>query len=454
MVQIQIEIIIIHDGNLMMRNKRSNDFFCYRSNDDGSEENDDHNEHDDDDNDDDDDDDEDDDETDESIARRLGFVPLNPTTINLISRLRNLTTKKSFGQRDFEIFQSLIDELIHLQHLENASKYELKDIIHHLKLHRPLRSKSRALIFLQERIPRRAVKYNVVSANNSNVFNIWRERERRARIDSKDSLEDDGQHLGGQQLRDVVEINHPTPPIILSVTNYNNSNSNGITKVKQMAKDIDTRSVSSRSEINFRTGDRFSDHTYIPRSASPTYPGLVSVAVYDVKTTNHGGALNESLNNKRVINTTSSISPTVSEPSHVRKMIDRLESSSTSSSDVKKTAIKKSLHDDHSDGSTSITSSPPVKRVARRDQNEKSFLNGNGSLHSHQNGSANDVVLRKNTSSEIKVEVNRDDIRNTGRRTASGTTVSIRFEKEEVDRYIPVDFFLDGRICHYSSSWN
>jgi hypothetical protein len=63
------------------------------------------------------------------------------------------------------------------------------------------------------------------------------------------------------------------------------------TKVKQMAKDIDTRSVSSRSEINLRTGDRFSDHTYIPRSSSPTYPGLISVALYDIKSTNNDGEI-------------------------------------------------------------------------------------------------------------------------------------------------------------------
>jgi hypothetical protein len=54
-----------------------------------------------------------------------------------------------------------------------------------------------------------------------------------------------------------------------------------------MAKDIDTRSISSRSEINLRTGERFSDHAYIPRSSSPAYPGLVSVALYDVKSMNN-----------------------------------------------------------------------------------------------------------------------------------------------------------------------
>ncbi len=251
----------------------------FRSND-GSDGNDD-----DDDNDNDDEDDNDD-ETDENIARRLGFSPLNNETILIVGRLRHITNKHPFDRRDFETFQTLIDELIHIQHLENFSKDQLKQIISYLKLYRPLRTKSHALIFLQERIPRRAVKYNVISSSNdynSNVFDIWRERERRARLDSKDSLEDDGQNLSGQQLRDVVEINHPTPPVLIS---NNTSIPNVTTKVKQMAKDIDTRSISSRSEINLRTGERFSDHAYIPRSTSPTYPGLVSVALYDIKSTN------------------------------------------------------------------------------------------------------------------------------------------------------------------------
>jgi hypothetical protein len=246
-----------------------------RSNDDGSEENDD--------DDDDDSDDDNNDETDESVARRLGLSPLDNETMLLIGRLRNLTNKRSFDRRDFETLQLLVDELIHVQHLENFSKEQLKKCIRYLKLYRPLQTKSRALIFLQERIPRRAVKYNVISSNNeihSNVFNIWRERERRARLDSKDSLEDEGQNQSGQQLRVVTEINHPTPPILVS-------HSSVTSKVKQMAKDIDTKSTTSRSEINIRTGDRFSDYTYIPRSSSPTYPGLISVALYDIKSPNN-----------------------------------------------------------------------------------------------------------------------------------------------------------------------
>lgn len=259
-------------------------FFVDRSDDDHSDGNDDD---DDDDNDDDDADDEDNnDESDESIARRLGFNPIDDETILVISRLRNLTNKQSFDRRDFETLQSLTDELIRLQCLEKFPKVQLQAIVRYVKLYRPLQTKSRALIFLQERIPRRAVKYDIISAsteNGYNVFDLWRERERRARLDSKDSLEDDANNSSGQKLRDVVEINHPTPPILLSTKS---SSPTTVTKVKQMAKNIDTRSTSARTEINIRTGDRFSDHAYMPRSSSPTYPGLVSVALYDVKSTN------------------------------------------------------------------------------------------------------------------------------------------------------------------------
>lgn len=426
-------------------------FFC-RSNDEEEE----------DDNDDDEDDDdgsednadrsenEDDDESDEEIARRLNFLPLDSATINVVGRLRHLTTKKSFDQHDFELFQSLIDELIRLQHFENFTREQLKEIVHQLKLYRPLRNKSRAFIFLQERIPRRAVKYQVIASdhshpNNANVFNIWRERERRARLDSRDSLEDEGQSLGGQQLRDVVEINHPTPPIFISTTSSSPSIS---TKVKQMAKDIDTRSTFTRSEINLHTGDRFSDRTYLPRSSSPVYPGLVSVALYDVKPpTSHKVAdvLNESSSSKRLIHPVSSISPSISEASHVRKMIDRLESSSTSSlssepnKTKKTTIIKKTINDDHSDRSTGWTTSPPVKRLARSDCKEKQSINANTSFTSSPNAGTTDV----------KMEVKRDDVHHGSRRTASGTTVSLSWRSEENVSMIELD--LDGRICHHTS---
>jgi len=214
-------------------------FYCFRPDDGGSEDS---------------DDDDDDDETDENLARRLGFRPIDNETLRIINRLRSLTNRKSFDRRDFENVQYLIDELIRVQHLENNSQDQLEKIIHHLKLHRILRTKSHALTFIQERLPQRIIRSNN-NNNNSNVFDIWRERERRARLDSKDSLEDEGQNSNGQQFRDVTEINHPTPPVILS------SNSNGTSKVKQMARHIDTRSISSRTGDHGRSS-----------SPSPTNP--------------------------------------------------------------------------------------------------------------------------------------------------------------------------------------
>jgi len=182
----------------------------------------------------------DDNETDEDIARLLGFRPIDNDTIRTIGRLRRLTNTKSFDRRNLENVQYLIDELIRLQHLENSSQEQLEKIVHYFKLHRVLRTKSQALTFIQERLPRRNSRTN--SDNNSNVFNIWRARERRARLDSTDSLEDDVLSSSiGQPLQDVSEINQPTASAIPS-----NDSNNG-SKVKQMAKHIDTRSGSLRA---------------------------------------------------------------------------------------------------------------------------------------------------------------------------------------------------------------
>lgn len=427
-----------------------NSILSFRSNDDGSDDNDeDRRNHF---RDDDDEDDEDDNESDESVARRLGLAPLDDETLRIVGRLRRLTRKQYFDQRDFETLQSLIDELIQHQHLENFSREQVRRLVRCLRLDRPLRSKSRALTFIQDRIPRRAVKYQVISSPNgssSNVFRIWRERERRSRVDSRDSLEDEGSQCTGQQLRDVAEINHPTPPVHLSTTAATSS-PNITSKVKQMAKDIDTRSVISHAEINLRTGDRYSDHVaYIPRSSSPTYPGLISVALYDVKSPNQdqgscseGGSVNSTLllllgfhsegvsversRAQREISSMNSLSSTTSEPSRVRQLINNLESSSPSASKPTATArvsIKKPLHEDHSDGSTSVTSSPPVKRVARREQTLTSSTTGaeisNGqSFIFHRDQPANETLHRSH------FELKRDEPIIRTQRTASGTTVS------------------------------
>jgi len=118
-------------------------------------------------------------------------------------------------------------------------------------------------------------------------------------------------------------------------------------------------------------------------------------------------------------------------------MIDRLETSTSSSSNPKagrKISIKKSLHDDHSDGSISLTSSPPGKRIARRDYEEKSLINGTASKNHdelfslHKNDSHDEVFLKNNSSSNgIKLEYDKNEIASSCRRTASGTNVSLVF---------------------------
>ena len=206
--------------------------FIFRPNDNDSEEEND------------DDDDDIDNETDENLARRLGFRPIDNETIRVIGRLRSLTNRQSFDRRDFDNVQYLIDELIRLQHLENSSQEQLLKIIHYLKLHRILRTKGQALLFIQDRLPQRIIRSN--NDNNSNVFNIWRERERRARLDSKDSLEDEG-----QQIRDNTDNNNPTS---------SSAHSNGTSKVKQMARNIDTKSISSRIGEQFRSASPSPTH--------------------------------------------------------------------------------------------------------------------------------------------------------------------------------------------------
>lgn len=82
---------------------------------------------------------------------------------------------------------------------------------------------------------------------------MWRQRERRARLDSKDSLEDEGQCSNGHHSRDKMESNHSRSPVLTASAK---------SKVKQMAKNIDSRSDS------VRTGDygRSSSPTIINRS--------------------------------------------------------------------------------------------------------------------------------------------------------------------------------------------
>jgi hypothetical protein len=100
-------------------------------------------------------------------------------------------------------------------------------------------------------------------------------------------------------------------------------------------------------------------------------------------------------------------------------MIDRLESSSSSSNTktTKQFSRKKSFHEDHSED---LTSSPSINRITRRENHDYNSTNGtNGSFvfrsqSPHENKNSNIT----------RFELDRNEIMNGGRRTASGTTVS------------------------------
>ncbi|CAF3701794.1 unnamed protein product, partial [Rotaria sordida] len=368
------------NGNGSNRNNNNNNN-PRRPNDDGSGDN---------------EDDDDENETDESLARRLGFRPIDNDVLRVIGRIRRLTNKKSFDKQDFENIQYLIDELISLQRLENSSEEHLKKIIHYLKLYRILRTKSHALQFIQERLPQRTVRSN--NENNSNVFNIWRERERRARIDSKDSLEDEGQNTNGQQSQDRIDLNYSTSSIIHS------NNSTNKSKVKQMAKHIDTRSASSR------TGD------YI-RSSSPSLinPNQASDRLYNEV------FLEDRSRTRRHVSPISS-----SEQRRVRQMVDRLESSSTptptlttNTQGTKKNSTNKSFHEEYSNTSTNFPSSPNIQRVTRRENQEYGLTNGSFGFRHRSPYEEN--YVQDNSSNMRRFESDQNKLISSGRRTVSGT---------------------------------
>ncbi|CAF0923296.1 unnamed protein product [Adineta steineri] len=375
-----------------------------------------------------DDDNDNDNETDENIARRLGFRPIDNETVRVIGRLRRLTSRQSFDRRDFENVQHSIDDLIRLQHLENSPPEQLEKIVHYLKLNRILRTKPQALAFIQERLPRRNQRShsNNNSDSNSNVFDLWRERERRARLDSKDSLEDDTQNSTGQQLlRDVSEVNHPTPLVTLTTHTLN------ATKVKQMAKNIDTKSESSR------TGDGGG------RSSSPSPINLNR----SFDSINRGAFVDDRSRGKR-----NSSPGSISEQHRVRQMIDRLESSTTSlnTKGTRKISTKKSFHDEHSDGSASITSSPSIKRATRRENHENSIINNNtGAFVFHQSTPPDDTYFRDNNSKVTRFELNREEIMNGGQRIASGATTDDYITSLVPGAETSISMVRDVRACLY-----
>jgi len=105
-------------------------------------------------------------------------------------------------------------------------------------------------------------------------------------------------------------------------------------------------------------------------------------------------------------------------------MIDRLESTSSNTKATKKVSTKKSVHDDHSDGSLRS-----INRVVRRDNHhDNNITNGNTGGFAYRHKSPHqEIYIRDNHSNVTRFELDRDEILNGGRRTASGTTVSYLF---------------------------
>ena len=120
-------------------------------------------------------------------------------------------------------------------------------------------------------------------------------------------------------------------------------------------------------------------------------------------------------------------SPGLSAEHRVRQMVDRLESSSstTNAKTTRRVTTRKSGQDDQSDGSISITTSPPNKRVTRRENFESGVTsNNNGGYIFRYRSPNDDVYFRDENANVTRFELNRDEILNGGQRSAIGTTVS------------------------------
>lgn len=106
------------------------------------------------------------------------------------------------------------------------------------------------------------------------------------------------------------------------------------------------------------------------------------------------------------------------EQRRVRQMIDRLESTSSPTShspSFRKTSVKKSWQDEHSNGTTDFSSPARIIPVTRRDDVSSGTTGGFVFRHKSPHGD--------NQSGGTRFELNRDEIINGGRRIASGRTV-------------------------------
>lgn len=117
-----------------------------------------------------------------------------------------------------------------------------------------------------------------------------------------------------------------------------------------------------------------------------------------------------------------------SEQRRVRQMIDRLESSSSGNTKVtQKVSTRKSFDDDHTNDSTGFVPSPPSKRVTQRETEEYCITtNGSdGGFVIRHKSPHNEVFIEDGNSNVTRFDIDRNEILNTEKRTASGTNVSI-----------------------------
>ena len=138
---------------------------------------------------------------------------------------------------------------------------------------------------------------------------------------------------------------------------------------------------------------------------------------------------NDNVFDERLTSRRNGSNGTSGDQQRVKQMVDRFEHSSTTNSQpTTKAPARSSYHDEHSDGGASVlSSSPVVKRVARREVYQTSVSNGdNGGFVIRHQSPDDDVFTRRNPSSNgVRFELDRGEIIRNSRRAASGTTVSV-----------------------------
>ncbi|CAF0841645.1 unnamed protein product [Didymodactylos carnosus] len=473
---------------------------------------------------------------DETIARRLGFHFDNVTlelihSIRQLVRKRSYD-RRDFDYLQTLIDE--IIKLQQLYSSDNIDLL-LRTMVKLLRLDRPLRTFINAENFLRDRIqyakqqqrkkrrgaeedidsleerPVRAVKYQITndepvrrSTNNSNgsVFDYWKNKDQksklhgmqqrarsesspdqqyRSRHDSKDSLEEmdetslppptfvsPGKRRNTRETdREVAEITQDT-----SIADPLTSVGRAPTKVKQMARDIEYRTVpvatgTNRSEMNMRTGDRFRDHvTYLSDDSAQIPSAHISVALYDIKPNlknqysneertrpaHSDGILEESehrttrAKQQRIYDSPIS-SPSLTE-SRVKRIVDRLEHdqqlSPNTTTIVTKSSIKKTFDEYSIDSYSEADHQPPVKRS--KDIGHKKVIKSQIYDAEREEDGGGKVIYRRKIERNIpKDSVDRGDEDHSARTTSSSPRQRVTYHSGDDDTYIRIDSVRDGQ---------